>query len=142
MSRSQIDAAGNGGMAARRAIVRWTWRLMRRQRRQYAVIVVLVTLAVAATVFASAAAYNLAPAEGAAEFGDAGTVLYFERDQESMTSDEWLAIGADVFGTIEPIGHRLVAVPGSVDNVDYRSQALDGRFSGPMLDLVSGRGSA
>ena len=126
-------------MAARRAIVRWTWRLMRRQRRQYAVIVVLVTLAVAATVFASAAAYNLAPAEGAAEFGDAGTVLYFERDQESMTSDEWLAIGADVFGTIEPIGHRLVAVPGSVDNVDYRSQALDGRFSGPMLDLVSGR---
>lgn len=140
MSRSQIDPAGNGGMAARRAVLRWTWRLMRRQRRQYAVIVVLVTLAVAATVFAGSAAYNLAPAAGAAEFGDAGTVLYFDRDQESMSSDEWLAIGADVFGTIEPIGHRSVTVPGSVNTVDYRSQSLDGEFSGPMLDLTSGRG--
>jgi putative ABC transport system permease protein len=140
MSKSPIDADGNGGMAARRAIVRWTWRLMRRQRRQCAVIVVLVTLVVAATVFAAAAAYNLAPAAGAAEFGEAGTVIFFERDQESMTSEEWLAIGADVFGTTEPIGHRPVALPGSAMNVDYRSQALDGPFSGPMLDLMSGRG--
>lgn len=139
MSRSPIDAASNGGMPARRAIVRWTWRLMRRQRRQYAVIVVLVTLAVAATVFAAAAAYNLAPAAGAAEYGDADTGIFYERDQESMTSEEWLAIGTDVFGTIEPIGHRPVAVPGSVIVVDYRSQAIAGPFGGPMLELMSGR---
>jgi putative ABC transport system permease protein len=136
-----MDAvARNGGIPARRAIVRWTWRLMRRQRRQYAVIVLLVTLVVAATVFAAAAAYNLAPAEGAAEFGEAGTVIYFESDQESLTAQEWLAIGAAVFGTIEPVGHRAVALPGSAIIVDYRSQALDGPFSGPMLDLMSGRG--
>jgi putative ABC transport system permease protein len=138
MSRSPIDT-GNGGMAARRAIVRWTWRLMLRQRRQYAVTVVLVALAVAATVFAAAAAYNLVPAEAAAEFGDAGTVIYYERDEETLTADEWLAIGAGVFGTIEPIGHRAVAVPGSAIDIDFRSQALDGAFSGPMLDVLSGR---
>lgn len=140
MSRSPIDVTSNGGMAARRAIVRWTWRLMRRQRRQYAVIVVLVTLVVAATVFAGSAAYNLAPAAGLAEFGEANTVIYYERDQESMTPAEWLAIGAGVFDTIEPIAHRTVAVPGTVIDVDYRSQSLNGAFSGPMLDLMSGRG--
>ena len=94
MSRSPVDAAGNGGMAARRAIVRCTWRLMRRQRRQYALITVLVTVAVAATVFAAAAAYNLAPAGGLSEFGDADIVIYFERDQETMSAEEWLARGA------------------------------------------------
>lgn len=138
MSTSPI----NGGWAARRAIVRWTWRTMRRQRRQYAVIVVLVAVVVAATVFGGAAAYNLAPAAGEAEYGTAGTVFYFERDSETMSADRWLAIGSETFGTIEPIGHHTVVVPGSTRSVDYRSQQLGGPFGGPMLELSSGRAPA
>src|SRR5271165_4281406 len=48
----------NGGAPARRAVVRWAWRLFRREWRQQFLILALITVAVAATIVGSAVAAN------------------------------------------------------------------------------------
>ncbi len=136
MSRSRLDRSA----AARRAVVRWASRLIRRDWRQYTVIVVLLTIAVGASTFVTAAAYNIAPASGDAEFGSATDILYLEGDD--LTPDdirEWIANGETAFGAVDPIGIRSVAVPGATQRVDYRAQAVDGPYSAPMLTLREGR---
>ena len=61
----------NGGSRfARRALRRWSWRLYRREWRQQVLVVVLITSAVAVSVYGATAAYNLAPSRDA-EFGSA-----------------------------------------------------------------------
>ena len=128
----------NGGMAARSAVVRWSWRLFRRDWRQHLLIVVLLTASVAASVGFSSAAYNVAPASGNAEFGDATHFFRFDNTDPTAVRAQ-LDAGAEWFGTIDAIGHRDVPVPGTEQTVDYRSQDPDGPFGGPMLGLHSGR---
>ena len=48
----------NGGVPARRAIVRWAWRLLRHEWRQQLLILALITVAVAVTFVGSAVATN------------------------------------------------------------------------------------
>ncbi len=50
-----------GGLAARQAVVRWAWRLLRREWRQQLLVVALLTLAVAAAVGGSAAVHGTVP---------------------------------------------------------------------------------
>jgi putative ABC transport system permease protein len=135
MSRSRLDRSA----AARRAVLRWAYRLARRDWRQYTVILVLLTIAVMASTLVATAAYNIAPAAGDAEFGDASHVLYLDGDISADDINQWVAAGVDAFGTVDPIGHHMVAVPGSTHTVDYRAQAIDGPYSGPMLTVREGR---
>src|SRR6185503_4540824 len=110
MSRSRLDRSS----AARRAVVRWAYRLVRRDWRQYTVILALLTIAVAASTFVISAAYNIAPAAGDAEFGDATSQLYLEGERLTAGDiDDWIAAGVEAFGTVDPIGHTEVAVPGT-----------------------------
>ncbi len=51
-------------VAARRAVVRWAWRLFRREWRQQILVLTLLTVVVAAAVGLATAAYNIAPAAG------------------------------------------------------------------------------
>src|SRR5215470_13869270 len=51
----------NGGVPARRAVIRWAWRLLRREWRQQLLILALITVAVAATFVGSAVATNTPP---------------------------------------------------------------------------------
>jgi putative ABC transport system permease protein len=53
--------ARNGGVPARRAVIRWAWRLLRREWRQQLLILALITVAVAATFVGSAVATNTPP---------------------------------------------------------------------------------
>jgi putative ABC transport system permease protein len=136
MSRSRIDRSA----PARRAVVRWAYRLAKRDRRQYTVIAVLLTIAVAASAFVTAAAYNLAPAGADAEFGTAGKALYLEGDDVTPAAiRDWVAAGVGSFGVVDPIGHRTIPVPGTTVSLDYRAQAIDGAYSAPMLTLREGR---
>ena len=128
----------DGGRPARRAVIRWAWRLFRRQWRGQALVLALLTVAVAAAVGGSAAAYNLAPAEGDAEFGSANHALEFEEpDAGALATD--LAAAEDWFGTIDVISRRYHAVPGLFEPVEVRSQDPDGPFGSPMLAQVEGR---
>ena len=52
---------GNGGIPARRAVIRWAWRLLRREWRQQLLILGLITVAVAATFVGAAVATNTPP---------------------------------------------------------------------------------
>ncbi|HEX6658633.1 MAG TPA: FtsX-like permease family protein, partial [Ilumatobacter sp.] len=134
MSRSRVDRSA----AARRAVLRWAYRLARRDRRQYTVIVVLLTITVAASTLLATAAYNIAPAAEDAEFGDAKQILYLDGDIDASEISEWVAAGVVAFGNVQPVGHRTVAVPGSTSNLEYRAAALDGPYSAPMLTLRAG----
>ena len=49
--RTAGERAANGGLAARRAVLRWGWRLFRRDWRQQLLVLVLLAVAVAAAAF-------------------------------------------------------------------------------------------
>ena len=126
------------GVAARRAVIRWAARLVRREWRQQALVLGLLSLAVAAAIAVAASAYNLAPASGNAEMGSVNHVIGLQvADEASMDSN--LAAATDWFGTIEVIGRRYVTAPGVFEPVQYRAQDPEGLYSGPMLDLDDGR---
>ena len=125
-------------VAARRAVVRWAWRLFRREWRQQILVLTLLTVVVAAAVGLATAAYNLAPVPVEAEYGTANSFFTFnEPEPEALQSK--LEAGEEWFGAIDVIGHRSVSVPGSIETVDYRTQDPQGPFGGPMLDLRDGR---
>src|SRR5690349_10358630 len=132
MSRSE-----GGGLPARRAVIRWAARLLRRDWRQHLLILSLLTVAVAAAVGFTGAAANLSVnGGGRTEFGDADHLFRFVKP-DPATLDQRLAAAKDWFGAIDPIGHREVSVPGSVDRVDYRVQQPGGPFGRPLLALRS-----
>ena len=68
--RSRHTRPADGGAPARRAVVRWAWRLFRREWRQQFLILALITVAVAATIVGSAVATNNPPPKNAG-FGTA-----------------------------------------------------------------------
>jgi putative ABC transport system permease protein len=129
---------GNGGWAARRAVVRWAWRMFRRDWRQQVLVLALVTVSVTAAVTFAVAMHAVAPVSGNAEFGSANSFLGFvEPDPGALPAQ--LDAAAEWFGEIDVIGHRAVPIPGSVDDVDLRTQDPDGPYGDPMLDLLDGR---
>ena len=65
----------DGGVPARRAIVRWAGRMFRREWRRHLLILSLLTVTVAMAVAAMCAAYKLAPASAQAEFGTANNAF-------------------------------------------------------------------
>jgi putative ABC transport system permease protein len=131
-------AAGNGGVPARRAVVRWAVRMFRREWRQQIMVLALLTVAVAAAVGFSAAGYNMAPVPGNADFGTATHFLKLEStDPQALAAD--VDAAEEWFGTIDVIGHRTVPVPGRFEPVDYRTQNPEGPYGGVMLDVLEGR---
>src|SRR5262245_27972716 len=75
-ARPTVHGPAGGGVAARRAVIRWAWRLLRREWRQQALVVALLALTVAAAAFSVAAAYNVASLPGP-QFGSANQLLQF-----------------------------------------------------------------
>jgi putative ABC transport system permease protein len=126
----------DGGLPARRAVVRWAWRLFRREWRQQLLILALIVVAVGATIVGSAVATNSPPPKNSG-FGTA---------QDSVSFTTYNAHTAGViaslehrFGRVELIENETQSIPGSINTYQVRAQDPDGPFSGPMLSLVSGR---
>jgi putative ABC transport system permease protein len=133
---SALRRSSNGGVAARRAVVRWAWRMFRREWRQQILVTVLLTVAVAAAIGSVSIAYNSGPAD-AAEHGSASYLLRFDgSDQRALEAS--LDSARESFGTIEVIGHRSFAIPGGVERVEYRSQDPQGPFGSARLALRRG----
>src|SRR5262245_39100117 len=121
----------DGGVAARRAIVRWAGRMFRREWRQQLLVVTLLTVAVAAAIGSITIASNAVPAQYY-ELGAANQRLTFDAS-DPRTLQAGLDAATKAFGKLEVIGHRSVAVPGGVETVDYRSQAPGGAYGGQLL---------
>jgi putative ABC transport system permease protein len=122
-------------MAARRAMLRWATRVFRREWRQQLLVLTLLTVAVAAAVGSITVVHHAAPVDP--EFGSANTLLHFDAsDPQALAAG--LAAARRSFGTIDVISHRSVAVPGSVDAVDYRVQEPGGAYGAALLALRRG----
>ena len=134
--RSALGGRRNGGVAARRAVVRWATRMFRREWQQQLLVVTLLIVAVTAAIGSITIAYNSVPADNS-DFGSAKQVLQFDASDPSKLQAA-LASAKKAFGTMDVIGHRSVSVPGSVETVDYRSQTPGGTYTGELLALRSG----
>jgi len=125
----------NGGVPARRAVIRWSWRMFRREWRQQLLVLALIVVALAATVVGAAVATNTPPPAGAG-FGTA-------QDMATLPGGPHLAgqIAAlqQHVGPVDVIENQTVAIPGSINTYDLRAQDPHGAFGQPMLSLVSGR---
>jgi putative ABC transport system permease protein len=134
---SPLGGPRNGGVAARRAVMRWARRMFRREWRQQLLVLTLLAVAVAAAIGSITVAYNTVPADNS-DFGSANMVLSFDGSDPQK-----LQAGLDAakrsFGTLDVIGHRSGHVPGSVETVDYRSQVPGGTYTNDLLALRRGR---
>jgi putative ABC transport system permease protein len=128
--------ARRGGVPARRAVIRWAIRLLRREWRQQLLILALITVAVGATVIASTVATDTkAPIAG---------VLGTAQDAASISGTP-ATINAGIakiegrYGKADVIENESVPVPGTQDTFDLRAQDPHGPYGGPLLSLVSGQ---
>lgn len=125
----------DGGAPARRAVVRWAWRLFRREWRQQVLILALITVAVAATIVASAVAID---ARQPANFG-------FGTAQDAVTFTSWdasalreVATLEHRFGRVQLIAEQTQSIPGSINTFQLVAEDPRGPFAGPMIALLSG----
>ena len=125
----------SGGTPARRAVVRWAWRLFRREWRQQLTVIGLLIVAVVAAV-AGIAFAAAGPPSPSAEFGTANHLLVIAGSASQRAAD--VAAARARFGRVEVIEHATTAIPGSVNTVDVRAQQPDGLYSAPMLRLDAG----
>src|SRR6266540_6336676 len=123
---SALGGPRNGGVAARRAVIRWAGRMFRREWRQQILVVTLLSVAVAAAVASITVVYNASPADNA-EHGSATYLLSFDGTHPRKL-EAGLASARRSFGTIDIISHRSVPVPGSVETVDFRAQDPHGAY--------------
>jgi putative ABC transport system permease protein len=150
MSTALLDhtvqaGTGNGGVPARRAVIRWAWRMFRREWRQQMLVLALILVALAATVVGAAVATNTPPPAGAG-FGTAQDMATFQSAAAKPGSPQpagtktasQIAALQHRFGRVDVIENQVVAIPGSISTYDLRAQNPAGPFGQPMLDLVSG----
>ncbi|MGB6453498.1 MAG: FtsX-like permease family protein [Streptosporangiaceae bacterium] len=133
--RSASAGAVNGGVPARRAVIRWAWRLLRREWRQQLLILALITAAVAATFVGAAVATNT-PVPAAATFGAANDLASFPGSTADLPAR--IATLAHDVGRVGVIENQTLAVPGSVVTYSLRAQRPQEPFGQPMLSLVTG----
>ena len=132
-----------GGVPARRAMIRWAWRLFKREWRQQLLILLLVIVAVAAVVVGAAVAVNTPPPANAG-FGTADDMATFASSNakqahlDLQSADAQIAALEHRFGTVQVIENETFHVPGSTQTYQLRSQDPHGPYGGPMLQLLSG----
>lgn len=126
-----------GGLPARRAVIRWAVRLLRREWRQQLLVIGLLTVAVAGATFGISATWNL-PTSSDATFGRADHLIRLPGGDAGALEARIAATRA-WFGTVDVIEHRSVPVPGRFDPVDIRAQDPAGPYGAPMLALRQGR---
>ena len=127
---------GGGGAPARRAVIRWAWRMFRREWRQQLLVLALVTVAVAATVVGAAVAADTPPPANAG-FGTAQDAATFPGADDPHLAAQIAAL-QHRFGRVDVIENQTIAIPGSINTFDLRAQNPRGPFGPPMLSLVSG----
>ncbi|WP_225847130.1 FtsX-like permease family protein [Streptomyces sp. HPF1205] len=129
----------HGGLPARVAVVRWSWRLLRREWRRQALLLALLVTTVAGAVCGLVAvdAYQYSPV---GTFGSARQLVRLDAgDDGRRTLEARIASARSKLGTVEVIAHRQVPVPGSVSVLDVRAQDPHGPYGAGRLRLLEGR---
>jgi putative ABC transport system permease protein len=129
------SAGAGGGAPARRAVIRWAWRLFRREWRQQLLVLSLITVAVAGTVLGAAVASNTPASPAAATFGTANHLAVIPGSQPHLAAG--IAAIRRRFGPVDVIENQNL-VTGSASPVQLRAQNPAGPYGQPTLALVSG----
>ena len=125
-----------GGGPARRAVLRWGWRLFRREWRQQLLILGLLTVAVAATILGAGVATNTLPYNpDYATFGTAAALVTLPGSDPHLGAD--IATIQASWGPADVIENQDVTT-GTTASVHLRAENPHGNYNGPMLGLVSG----
>src|SRR5262249_21284409 len=125
-----------GGIAARRAVIRWARRMFRREWRQQLLVVTLLAVAVGAAIASITVVYNTAPADNA-EHGSARYNLRVDGTKPRVAARP--PAPTTELRTVRVIRHRAVPIPGSVESLDFRAQDPNGVFGSELLALRRGR---
>ena len=133
-----------GGVAARQAMLRWAWRLFRREWRQQFLILLLIVVAVAAVVVGSAVAVDTPPPANAG-FGTAHDLATFNltptskspTDNQAYVAAQTAMLAHD-FGTVQVVANETFNVPGSNQTYQLRAMDPNGPYAKPMIQLSSG----
>ena len=127
---------GNGGVPARRAVFRWGWRLFRREWRQQLLVLGLLTVAVAATVWGASVVTNTQlPNPGYATFGTAAALVTLPGTDPHLAAD--IAAIQDRWGPADLVENQDIAT-GTTQSVQLRAESPRGHYTSPLLSLVSG----
>ena len=127
----------NGGLPARRAVLRWGWRVYRREWRQQVLVIALLTFTVSGALLGVSVVYNT-PGSLDARYGTADMLIrYGAADPQELNSQ--VASAQTQLGTVDVIGHRSATIPGLTRPVEVRAQDPHGPYGATMLRLVSGR---
>jgi putative ABC transport system permease protein len=124
----------NGGVPARRAVIRWAWRMFRREWRQQLLVLALIIVAVAATIVGAAVA-TTTPPQANSGFGTAHDQATFSGGPNVSSQ---IAALQHRFGRVDVIENQAISIPGSINTYDLRAQNPHGPFGQPMLALVAG----
>jgi putative ABC transport system permease protein len=131
-----LDSGPGGGVVARRAVLRWAWRLFRREWRQQLLVLGLLTLAVAATVWGASVVTNAQLANpNYPTFGTAAAKATLPGTDPHLAAD--IASVARRWGPADVIEHQDIAT-GTTQSVQLRAESPHGHFNAPLLSLVSG----
>jgi putative ABC transport system permease protein len=130
-------AAGttDGGVPARRAVIRWALRLFRREWRQQLLVLGMLTVAVAATAWGVGVATNTPPPR-TASYGTASALISLTGGDQHLASD--IAAIRQKYGPVDVIENQALNTA-STQSVQLRAQDPHGRFGGPLLALDQGR---
>jgi putative ABC transport system permease protein len=129
-------AARGSGIVARRAVFRWGWRLFRREWRQQLLVLGLLTVAVAATVWGAGVVTN-------AQLGNPNWTTYGTAAARARLPGSDPRLPADIasiqrrWGPADVIENQSIAT-GTSQSVQLRAETPHGHFNSPLLSLVSG----
>ena len=129
-------AGGAGGIVARRAVVRWAWRLFRREWRQQLLVLSLLTAAVAATILGTSIVTNVQlPNPNYATFGTAAVQVTLPGTDPQLAAD--IAAIAGRWGPADLVESQNIPT-GTTQPLQLRAENPHGHYNSPLLGLVSG----
>ncbi|HEY6274931.1 MAG TPA: FtsX-like permease family protein, partial [Streptosporangiaceae bacterium] len=131
-----LTTGGGGGIVARRAVVRWAVRLCRREWRQQLLVLGLLTVAVAATIWGASVVTNVQLwNSNYATFGTAAALVTLPGNDPHLAAD--IATIQGRWGPADVIENQDIAT-GTTQSVRLRAENPHGRYNSPLLSLVSG----
>ena len=130
-----LDAGAGSGIVARRAVIRWGWRLFRREWRQQLLVLGLLTVAVAATIWGASVVTNSQIPPAYPKFGTGAAQVALPGTDPHLAAD--IAAVAGRWGPADLIEKANVTI-GTSQSVQVRAESPDGHYNSPLLGLVSG----
>ncbi len=130
-----LDADPGSGLVARRAVIRWGWRLFRREWRQQLLVLGLLTVAVAATTWGIGVVTNAQIPPGYPTFGTGAAQVTLPGTDPNLTAD--IAAIQRRWGPADLIEKQNITT-GTRRFVQVRAESPHGHYNSPLLSLVSG----